>query len=143
MPKGYGRFCVVRWICGAASGEDRERAVTKMCVVFFCVQIICASPYFSAAESAPDGTRIGSRNNTYNRRPFFCVFSALIVENDKIYTEHNKVAKKYIRIAYSAILECCCVSYCGVPPRGAASNAPYPFSKFLFFYFFGIGVYLV
>lgn len=42
----------------------------------------------------------------------------------------------YLKIAFSAIVEYCCVSYHGAPPRGAADNAPYPFSKFLFFYFF-------
>ena len=45
LSKEYRVQCFVRIECGA---------VTKMCVVFFCVQIIYISLYFSASESAPE-----------------------------------------------------------------------------------------
>ena len=59
------------------------------------------------------------------------------MQNDKIYVRRNKVAKKYLRIAFSAIVGYCCVLYCRVPPPEAqpTTHPTHP-QNFYFFYFF-------
>ena len=112
-----------------------------MCV-FLCANNM-HKPIFSASKSAPERHVARPHNNTHNRRPFFCVLSAQIYVNDKIYIKRNKVAKKYLKIRFSGIIALLHQSVPAYPPRGAADNTPYPFSKFFIFLFFSIGVYLV
>lgn len=76
------------------------------------------------------------QNGTHNKRPFFCVFSAFNSLNDKIYINRNKVAEKYLRIAFSAIVEYCCVSYHGVPPPEAQPTAHPTHPQNFYFLFF-------
>ena len=111
-----------------------------MCVVFFCVQIMYISLYFSASESAPERRETVRYNNTYNRRPFFCVLSALMSLNDKIYIQRCKASKKYLKIAYFGMQYYCCVLCHGVPPPRRSQQHTLPLLKififlFLFFYF--------
>lgn len=104
-------FCVVIECNIHVRGKGSD--CRRFCV---CANNMHKPLLFSAFESAPDRREGSPHNNTYNRRPFFCVFSAQIYVNDKIYIKRNKPRKKYLRIAYLGMQYYCCVLYHTTPP---------------------------
>ena len=108
------------------------------------MQIIYIMYIFSASRKRTGRHVTMYCNNTYNRRPFFCVLSAFNSLNDKIYIKANKTREKYLIIAYLAIARLLLHIHRRYPPPDTqpTTHPTHP-QNFLFFLFFSIGVYLV